>query len=179
MAQLALRADQTACGVGPCRSRLARPDRLFSTHKLAPNPSARAQRARTAPTNRRSSRLTLRRNHRPNGWRQYCTRRRAQAGVNPTLGASWNVTAVTQCERCDRGQHRVCRRLPHCKAGPRSPRGVNKREKGAPDTPAARAPAHSSHRVDPRRPLSCCARIPNIVRPLSSCWQSAPRSATS
>ena len=36
----------------------------------------------------------------------------------------------SQCPRCDKGQHRRCLRLPHCKANERSPAGINKRREG-------------------------------------------------
>jgi len=48
--------------------------------------------------------------------------------VQPTLGASWNVSGAVQCPRCDYGLGGTCERLPHCTARTRSPRGVNKRE---------------------------------------------------
>ena len=67
----------------------------------------------------------------PNNWRKHCKKRRQHAGVNPRLGASWELTTRTRCERCDGGQHRVCRRLRHCFARERSPRGTNKRRNGA------------------------------------------------
>ena len=105
--------------------------------------------------------LLLTRNHlcvcrqgHPNNWRKHCKQRRQHGGINERLGASWELTARQDCERCDRGQHVRCRRLPHCFARERSPRGINKRQTGAPGgacIAAARARRRARLRASRRR----------------------------
>ena len=98
-----------------------------------------------------------------NNWRKFCKQKRAAAGVNPTLGASWNTSIVVQCERCDRGQKRRCRRLAHCTTRKHSPRGTRKRDIGTRAKSSARASRRASRRrarapssLSPRR---CSARV--------------------
>ena len=62
-------------------------------------------------------------------FKKHCRRRAKLLGTNHICGNPFDVDNVpSQCMRCDRGQHRPCDRLLHCRAKYRSPNGVNKRE---------------------------------------------------
>mmetsp|Transcript_348 Transcript_348/g.747 ORF Transcript_348/g.747 Transcript_348/m.747 type:complete len:100 (+) Transcript_348:74-373(+) len=62
-------------------------------------------------------------------FRKYCRKRAKALGTNKRRGNPFDpVNRPTVCLRCDRGQHRRCERLAHCRAHFRSPDGVNRRE---------------------------------------------------
>ena len=84
-------------------------------------------------------------------FKKFCKQRAKSRGVTSVLGPHWGFSSISQCLRCDRGQHRRCDRLPHCTARTQSPRGVNKEKIGAP------APARADSR---------CARLPPVCGPV-------------
>ena len=80
--------------------------------------------------------------------RKYCMMRAKRVGTQQKRGSPFEGNMKSQCNACDRGQHRRCERLAHCHAGKRSPNGVNRREL---DRAAARA--RRQLRNGTRRPL--------------------------
>ena len=61
--------------------------------------------------------------------KKYCRERAKRLGTNVRRGNPFDMdNRPTVCLRCDRGQHRRCERLPHCRARFRSPSGLNRRE---------------------------------------------------
>lgn len=85
-------------------------------------------------------------------FKKFCKLRAARAGVKTKRGSPFDGLRLTQCPRCDRGQHRRCLRLPHCLAPRRSVNGINKREQGAP---------RSARAAGGRAPVPPCARLPD------------------
>ena len=94
-----------------------------SAHPARAHPSPRPFRksGRHGKKNRRS--------RRHGKFRKYCMNRAKRLGTRAKRGSPFDLdNRPSQCPRCDRGQHRRCVRLPHCRAGFRSPHGVNRRE---------------------------------------------------
>jgi hypothetical protein len=69
-----------------------------------------------------------RRHTRRSGFKKF-VRERAKARPKQRRWAHYDDGSGdnSQCPRCDKGQHRRCLRLTHCKANERSPAGINKR----------------------------------------------------
>ena len=62
-------------------------------------------------------------------FRKYCQNRAKLLGTRGRRGSPFDIdNQPSQCLRCDRGQHRRCARLRHCRAGFRSPNGTNRRQ---------------------------------------------------
>jgi len=72
-----------------------------------------------------------RRHTRRSGFKKF-VRERAKARPKQRRWAHYDDGSGdnSQCPRCDKGQHRRCLRLTHCKANERSPAGINKRREG-------------------------------------------------
>ena len=78
-------------------------------------------------------------------FKAYCRKRAKLLGRNIRRGSPFDPdNRPSQCARCDRGMHRRCERLPHCRARFRSPNGVRRRELNRAAARARRAAAARS-----------------------------------